>query len=85
MVVVTRVVQVVCKIMVGYSDGTSEHGEWLDGGTRSVHKERLFGVGRFPFLQSLLDLLYSKASTTLNQLRFLSCLDLLDTDFEFLP
>ena len=55
----------VCKIMVGYSDGTSENEEWFEGGRRRVYKERLFGVGGFPFLLSLLVFLYSKASTTL--------------------
>ena len=65
MVVLIRVMLMVCKIMVGYSDGTSEHEEWFEGGRRSVYKERLFGVGRLPFLLSLLVLLYSKASTTL--------------------
>jgi len=67
-VVLIRVVLVVCKIMVGYSDGILEHGEWFKGGRRSVYKERLIGVGGNPFLLSLLVLLYSKASTTLNQL-----------------
>jgi len=38
------------------------------GGRQSVYKERLLGVGGFPFLLSLLILLYSKASTTLTQL-----------------
>ena len=71
--------------MVGYSDGTSEHEEWFKDGRRSVYKERLFGVGVFPFLLSLLVLLSSKASTTLNQLRFLSCPDFLDTNFELRP
>jgi len=30
--VVVVVVVVVCKIMVGYLDGTSEHEEWFKGG-----------------------------------------------------
>ena len=72
----------VCKIMVGYSDGTSEHEEWFQGGRQSVYKERLFRVGGFSFLLSLLVLLNSKASTTLQQLEVLSCLDSLDTNFE---
>jgi len=55
----------VCKIMVGYSDGTSENEEWFEGGRRRVYKGRLFGVGGFPFLLSLLVFFYSKASTTL--------------------
>ena len=58
----------VCKIMGGYSDGTSERDEWFEGGRRSVYKERLFCVGGFPFLLSLLVFLSSKASTILNQL-----------------
>ena len=32
MVVLIRIVVMVCKIMAGYSDGTSEHGEWFEGG-----------------------------------------------------
>jgi len=72
----------VCKIMVEYLDDTSEHGGWFEGGRRSVYKERLFGVGWFPFLLSLLILLYSKASTTLTQPWFLPCLHSLDTNFE---
>jgi hypothetical protein len=43
-------------------DGTLEHEEWFGGGRRIVYKERLVGVGGFPFLLSLLVLLYSKAS-----------------------
>jgi len=42
-------------------------------------------VGGFPFLLCLLVLSYSKASTTLNQLRSLPCSDCLDTNFEPLP
>ena len=82
MVVLIRVVLMVCKIMVGYSEGTLEHKEWLEGGRRSVYKERLIGVGGVSFLFFLLVLLSSKASTTLNQLRFLFCSDFLDTNFE---
>jgi len=78
------VVLVVCKIMGRYSNGTSEHEKWFEGGRRSVYKERLLGVGGFPFLLSLLILLYSKASMTLNQLWLLSCLDHLITNFETL-
>jgi len=77
-----RVVLMLCKIMDGYLDGTSEHEEWFEGGRRSVYKQRLFGVGGFPFLLSLLVLLYSRASTTLTQPWFLSCRDSLDTNFE---
>jgi len=77
-----RVVLLVCKITVGYLIGTSERGEWFEGGRWSVYKERLFGVRRFPFLLSLLVLLYSKARTTLTQLWPFSCIDSLDTNFE---
>ena len=52
------------------------------GGGRSVYNERLFGVGGFPFLLSLLVLLYSKASTILTRLDLLSCPDSLDTNFK---
>jgi len=44
------------------SDGTSEHGEWFEGGRQLVYKETVAGAGGFPFLLSLLVLLYSKAS-----------------------
>jgi hypothetical protein len=44
------------------SDGTSKDGEKFEGGRRSVYKESVVGVGGFPFLVSLLVLLYSKAS-----------------------
>jgi len=44
------------------SDGTSEHEQWFEGGRRIVYKESVDGVGGFPFLLSLLVLLYSKAS-----------------------
>jgi len=67
----------VCKIMVGYSHGISEHEEWFESGGWSVYIERLFGVGGFPFLLALLVLLYSKASTTLNS--FDSCLVLISS------
>jgi len=30
--VVVLITVEVCKIMVGYSDGTSEHEEWSEGG-----------------------------------------------------
>jgi len=81
-VVLIRNVLVVCKRKVGYSDGTSEQEGQFEGGRRSVHKEWLFGVGEFPFLLSLIVHLFSKACTTLNQVRLLSCLDSLDTIFE---
>jgi len=42
-----------------YSIGTLEHKGWFEGCERIVYKERLFGVGGFPFLLSLLVLLYS--------------------------
>jgi len=48
-----------------YSNGTLKHEEWFEGGRQSVYKERLFGVGGFPFLLSLLIFWYSKASMTL--------------------
>ena len=50
------------KITGWDSDGTSEHEEWFEGGTRSVYKENVVGVGGFPFLLSLLVLLYGTAS-----------------------
>jgi hypothetical protein len=61
-VVLISVVLMVCKITVEYSEGTSEHEEWFEGGKQIVYKERLFGVGGFPFLLSLLVLLYRKAT-----------------------
>jgi hypothetical protein len=42
-----------------YSVGRLEHGEWFRGIGGSVYKERLFAVGGFPFLLSLLVLLSS--------------------------
>ena len=35
-----RAVLMLCKIMDGYLDGTSEHEEWFEGGRQSVYKER---------------------------------------------
>jgi hypothetical protein len=61
-VVTIRVVLRVCKINGEDSVGTSEHEEWFEGGRRIVYKESVVGVGGFPFLLSLLVLLYSKAS-----------------------
>ena len=61
MIVLMRILLVVCKIMDGDSDGTLRYEEWLECGRQSVYKERLFGVGGFPFLLSLLILLYRKA------------------------
>ena len=73
---------VVCKIMGWDSDGTSEHEEWFEGGRWIVYKESVDSVGGFPFLLSLLVLLYSKAIVRLwNLFWFL----FLDTHFEFSP
>jgi hypothetical protein len=44
------------------------------GGRRIVYKESAVGVGGFPFLLSLLVLLYSKS-----KLRLLSCLNFMDS------
>jgi hypothetical protein len=52
----------VCKIIERDSDGTSENGEWFEGGRRIVYKESVVGIGGIPFLLSLLVLLYRKAS-----------------------
>jgi len=48
--------------MVKDSDSALKHDEWLQGDRWTVYNERLFAVGGFPFLHSLLILLYSKAS-----------------------
>jgi hypothetical protein len=48
--------------MGGDSDGTSDHEEWFKGGRQIIYKESVAGVGGFPFVLSLLVLLYSKAS-----------------------
>jgi hypothetical protein len=69
---------VVCKIIGGYSDGTSEHEEWFESGRRIVYKESVVGVGGFPFLLSLLVLLYSKASYDFEN-SFDSCLVLISS------
>jgi hypothetical protein len=53
---------VVCKVMGRDLDRTSEHEEWFEGGRRIVYKESVVGVWWFPFLLSILVLLYSKAS-----------------------
>jgi len=58
----TRDGLVVSKNMGRYSNGTSEYEELFEGGIQTVYKERLFGIGGFPFLVSLLILLSSKAS-----------------------
>ena len=60
MVVTIRDNGVVCKIMGWDSDGTSEYEEWFEDGRRIVYKESVDSVGGFPFLLSLLVLLYSK-------------------------
>jgi len=52
--------QRVCKIMDEDSDGTSKHWEWFGGGRRNVYKETCVDIGGFPFLLSLLVLMYSK-------------------------
>ena len=62
MVVTIRDDGVVCRIIEEYSYGTLEHEEWFEGGRRIVYKDSVVGVGGFPFLLSLLVLLYSKAS-----------------------
>jgi len=56
-----------CKIMEKDLDGTSEHGERFDVGRRTVDQQRLFAVGEFPFLLSLLILLYSNATGDFGQ------------------
>jgi len=56
------VMLVVCKIMGWDSDNISEHEEWFEGGRWIVYTESIVGIGEFPFLLSLLVLLYSKAS-----------------------
>jgi hypothetical protein len=60
--VTIRIVLVVCKIMGWDSDGTSEHEEWFKDGRQIVYKESVVDIGGFPFLLSLLVLLYSTAS-----------------------
>jgi len=41
------------------ADGTSEHEDWFKGGRRSVYNELCVVLEYFPFLLSLLVLLYS--------------------------
>jgi len=60
-VVLIRVWLVVCKIMSEDWDGTLEHERSFKGGRWIVYEERLLDVGWFPFLFSLLLLMYSKA------------------------
>jgi hypothetical protein len=52
----------VCKIIGWDSNCKLEYEEQFEGGRRIVYKERVVGIGGFPFLLSLLVLLYSKAS-----------------------
>ena len=73
-----------CTIMREYSDGTSEHEERFEGGRQSVYEERLLGIGGFLFLLTLLVLLYRESSETLKHLRFVSCPDFPNTNFEHL-
>ena len=60
--VMIRADLVVCKIIGLDSDGTLEHEEWFKGGRRSLYKETVVGITGFPFVLSLLVLLYHKAS-----------------------
>jgi hypothetical protein len=72
--------------MEDYSAGTSKHEEWFGGSGRTVYKERLFGVGGFPFLLSLLVLLSSNQQYDFENTSDLLSLFLpLDTHFEFSP
>jgi hypothetical protein len=58
-----------------YSVGMLEHEEWFRGIWRSVYKERLVAVGRFPFLLSWLVLLSSNQYYNFGNLfELLSCL-----------
>jgi len=59
MVLLITVVLVVCKIWGKHSGSTLEDEEWFEGGGQIGCKETLFGVGGFPFLLSLVVLLYS--------------------------
>jgi hypothetical protein len=61
-VVLLRSYGVVCMIMRWYSDDMSEHEELFDGGGWVVYKKSVVGVGWFPFLLTLLVLLYCNAS-----------------------
>ena len=56
-----RRVLVVWKMMGKDSDGILRHDEWLEGGILMCIQWGWFGIGGFPFLLSLLVLLYSKA------------------------
>jgi len=66
----------VCNIIGWDSDGTSEHEEWFESGRRIVYKESVIGVGGFPFLVSLLLLLYKQSKLRLWN-SFDSCLVLI--------
>jgi len=59
-VVLIRYVVAVCKIIQEDWDGSSKQGEWFEGCSQTVYKERLVEIGGFPFHLSLLILLYSK-------------------------
>jgi len=59
-VVSIRVVLIVSQILEDDLDGKLKHEEWFIVGRHTVYKERLFGVGGFPFLLSLYILLNTK-------------------------
>jgi len=87
MIILIRVLLVVCKIRCEDSDGTMKHRGWFEGGREYVYTEWSFGVGGFPFLLSLLIVIYSKAIDDFGKttLELLACLVLfLDMNFEFL-
>jgi hypothetical protein len=63
-------------------DGTLEHEEWFEGSRRIVYKESVAGVGEFPFFSIYSFSCIAKQVMTLKQLRFLSCLDFLETNLE---
>jgi len=74
-VVLIEVVLVVGKMIRKHLDDTSKHEESFKGGIQTVYKERLFGIGGFPFLLSLLGLPYKEASIILKQLGMLAYSD----------
>ena len=65
MVVLISVVQVVYEIMWRGLNGISKHVELFESDRPTVYIERLFGIGGFAFLLSVLAVFYSKGIVTI--------------------
>jgi len=74
-VVLIWVVEVVCKIKGKHSDGTSKYEECYVSGRWIVYKDRLFGIGAFPFFSLYSFSWIAKQVMTLKQLPFMTCVN----------